>query len=619
MKVTVSFAAVAVTLVLNASGSLAAWGNSTFEKRSTGNGWDLDNKSFDYIIVGGGTAGLVLANRLSADHSNSVAVIEAGDSGYDDNDKFTVPDANLYNSAVHTKYDWQWRTSNQNYMNGRRISWPRGKVLGGSSAVNGLYYVRHSQKEQDAWADLAGGNGHDRWSWGSMLSAMKKSEHFHTPVKHVQNANQVQFDAGSHGHNGPIHTTWPAVTFDPVSAFIKVASKLGAPINKDPYNGRSSGTYLSLSSLSKGNWKRSFSRNAYLDPVADRSNLKVLTGHTVRRVVFDRSDHNNVQATGVQYSDSANGNVHTVHANKEVIISGGSINSPAILQHSGIGEAGLLNNLGIDVVVDLPGVGQNLQDHLSAGMSFKPKDGVNAGPNSVTGNARTDSYVNSAVSYVRMSSIFQDADNMIQKFKNVADNINNGNVPEVVKKGQKKSYSKIAYDLLDSGISPVEILGNVMFNSISIQAALQHPMSRGSIKINSKNPFSAPTIDAGYLTHKIDLAVLREAFKLIRKMSQQSPLKDLIEFETVPGDKVQSNEDWENWIRSSGGTEYHPSCTCSMLPRSEGGVVDTNLKVYGTKNLRVIDASVPPISFSAHLESIVYGIAEIGAEIILGQ
>ena len=161
--------------------------------------------------------------------------------------------------------------------------------------------------------------------------------------------------------------------------------------------------------------------------------------------------------------------------------------------------------------------------------------------------------------------------------------------------------------------------GNVMFGSISIQAALQHPMSRGSVKITSKNPFANPNIDPGYLSQNTDLVILRQGVKLIRKLAQQSPLKDLIDYEQNPGSNVQSNDDIENWVRQVGGTEYHPSCTSSMLPRSQGGVVGNDLKVYGTSNIRVVDASVPPISFSTHLMSVTYGIAEVAANLIGGN
>lgn len=586
------------------------------KRQTTGNGWDLDGKSYDYVIIGGGTAGLALAGRLTEDKSNSVAVIEAGNSGYDDDEKFTVPAANLYDSSVNTQYDWQWKTTKQNYMNGRRASWPRGKVLGGSSAINGLYYVRNSKKEQNIWNDLAGGN----WDWDSFLSAMKKSENFGTPLSSVADQAHIEYESSSHGHNGPLHTTWSGITHPPIGAFVKSADSVLGEINHDPYNGNNWGTYVATSTINKDDWTRSFSRNAYLDPVSRRSNLHVLTGHRVTKIHLDRSNPDNVVATGVEYAASSDEDRHTVHANKEVIVSGGAINTPQILQLSGIGPASLLKSHNIDVAVDLPGVGANLQDHLSVGMSFKPKKKSDVGPSSLTGNAKKDSYVNAAVSYVGMDKLFKDPDSFVSKIQNSVDGIISGfDAPSAVKKGMRKTYSAIVNDIYPSNVAPLEILGNVMFGSISIQAALQHPMSRGSVKITSKNPFANPNIDPGYLSQNTDLVILRQGVKLIRKLAQQSPLKDLIDYEQNPGSNVQSNDDIENWVRQVGGTEYHPSCTSSMLPRSQGGVVGNDLKVYGTSNIRVVDASVPPISFSTHLMSVTYGIAEVAANLIGGN
>ncbi|PKI84082.1 hypothetical protein MVES1_002020 [Malassezia vespertilionis] len=613
--------AVTVGLASNAVAHTHQFTEHVHERRAgssiTRNGNKLSNQNYDYVIIGGGTAGLALAGRLSDDNSVSVAVIEAGESGYDDNDKFVVPSANLYNSAVGTQYDWQYKTSKQNFLNGRRPSWPRGKVLGGSSAINGLYYVRHSSREQNIWADLAGSGGSDNWSWDNILNAMKKSEDFHGASAKVTNSAHIEWDDGSHGHNGPVGTTWPAVTHKPIGAFIEAAGNAGISQRKDAYGGKNWGTYVALSTIKHSDWTRSFSRTAYLDPISSRSNLHVLTGHTVTKINFDQSNSKSVRATSVNYSAGGNQQTHTVHANKEVILSAGTINDPQILQLSGIGDSGLLNQHNIDVVVNLPGVGQNLQDHLSAGMSFSPTERKLAGPAEITGDRKKDSYVNSAVSYVQFDNLFKDGNGVISKIQGEIDGIvNNANVPNQVKNGMRKTYDAIVNQIYPSHVAPVEILGNVMFGKINIQAALQHPLSRGSVKINSNNPFDAPTIDAGYLSQNQDLVSLRQAFKLIRKIAQQEPLKSMIAQEDSPGQNVQSNEQWEDWIRQNAGTEYHPSATCSMLPRSQGGVVGSDLKVHGTSNLRVVDASIPPISFSAHLMSITYGIAEIGAEII---
>lgn len=605
MKLTGSFVGL-LSIVITASTVVAG---------VTGNGWDIDGKTFDYVVIGGGTAGLVVASRLSEHKGNSVAVIEAGNSGYDDNEKFTVPAGTLYDSSVGTQYDWQWKTTRQGNLHNRRVDWPRGKVLGGSSAINGLYYIRQDKHQQNLWARLIG--DYDNWGWDNMHRAMKKSQHFQGPKPSIQRKNHIEFNDASHGHNGPVFTSWPGYTYPPVGAFVKAAGKVSADFNGDPYGGRARGTYVSLSAINPNSWTRSFARTAYLDPHRGRSNLHVLTGHTVTKINFDRSNKD-ARATGVVYAAGPGMDSHTVHVNKEVILSGGAINDPQILQLSGIGETGLLNSLGIDVVVDLPGVGQNLQDHLSAGVSFKGKTDKDNGPTSLSGNARKDSYVNSATSYTSLGRLVKDQDKIVRRVKNSIDRVvQHSNAPPAVKRGLRRTLEIQANNLYGQKDSPVEILFNVMFGNINIQAALQHPVSRGIIYVTSTNPFDSPFIDPGYLNEEVDLILLREGFKLVREIAKESPLADHIDYETSPGDSVNSNSEWEDWIRQNAATEYHPSCTCSMLPREDGGVVDSNLKVYGTSNLRVVDASVPPLSFSAHLMAIVYGIAEIGAELIL--
>lgn len=606
MKLTGSFAGL-LSIVLSASVAVAG---------VTGNGNTLDGKTYDYVVIGGGTAGLAVAYRLSED--NSVAVIEAGDSGYDENDKFLIPAATLYDSGTNTKYDWQWQTVRQQNMNNRRAGWPRGKVLGGSSAINGLYYVRPSAKQQNLWADLIG--DHDTWGWDSMHNAMKKSQHFVGPKASIQKKNHIEYNTDSHGTNGPIYTSWPGYTYPPVGAFIRSAQKVSADFNNDPYNGKSDGTYVSLSTINPNSWTRSFSRTGYLDGHRGRKNLHVLTGHTVTKINFDRSNRNNVRATGVSYAAGAGEDSHTVHVNKEVILSAGTINDPQILQLSGIGESGLLKSHGIDVVVDLPGVGQNLQDHVSAGMSFRGKTDKDNGVNSLTGNKRQDSFVNSAISYTSLDKLVNNPDEFVQRIRNTIDHVvDSSNAPGPVKKGLRHTLNRQADTVYGSRGAPVEILFNVMFGNINIQAALQHPVSRGIIYITSSNPFDAPHIDPAYFKEEVDLQLLREGFKLVREISKQSPLSNHIDAETSPGNDVNSNSEWEDWIRNNAGTEYHPSCTSAMLPRDMGGVVGSDLKVYGTSNLRVVDASVPPLSMSAHLMSIAFGIAEIGADLILNS
>ncbi|KAJ1595399.1 hypothetical protein NDA14_004162 [Ustilago hordei] len=580
----------------------------------------LVNGSYDYIIVGGGLSGLVLANRLSSNASISVAVIEAGSSGYSTNHKLVVPSANLYDSSVGTEYDWQFITSPQAGLSGRSTPWPRGKVLGGSSAINGLYYVRHSEVEQDVWAALIGDTQGERWRWASMLEAMKKSEVFTPPNQATIRATGVEWVQDSHGIHGPVHVSFPQRTYPQVSAFLHSAENVGIESNANPYAGQSWGSFLATSNINPINSTRSFSRTAYLDPVVERSNLDVLTGHLVTKLIFNSTSQGDAVASGVQFAANPEAAQQTVYARKEVILAGGAVNDPQILQLSGIADASLLSNLGIPLVVDLPGVGYHLQDHLSTGVVFSPSAGSEMPPTKLTGDAITDSYVNSAIAYVPPSTLFNQSEwkSIIDQIRSLREeSIQAYHAPSVVKAGYKATYTAQVEQFFPKHIGPIELLFALSFGTMQVQAALQHPLSRGSIIINSTNPFAPPIIDPAYLSNPADMTILRQGFKLARRLATTPPLSNFTSSETTPGTDVSSDEQWEKWIRSAVSTEFHPSSTCSMLPRDQGGVVDSNLRVYGTRNVRVIDASVPPLSFSAHLMSVTYGLAELGAELVL--
>ncbi|KAE8218863.1 hypothetical protein CF319_g7334 [Tilletia indica] len=590
-----------------------------FNLRSVTSEYSKLNASYDYIVVGGGLAGLTVAARLSEDPNFTVAVIEAGESGIGES-KLTTPSANLYDTSLKTAYDWQWTTTSQSGLNGRTPDWPRGKVLGGSSAVNGLYMVRSSKIESDLWAGYTGAQ--DRFSWDTgLLPAMKKSESFSPPTSAVlQSVPSTQFNADSHGTNGPIHATWPATSYPIVEAYLQTLNNIGVPLNPDPDSGNSWGTFYATSSINPSNWTRSFSRTGYLDPNKGRKNLDVLTGYQVTKVVFDSSSSGgNLRATGVQFAQGDGDTVRTLKATREVILSGGAINSPQILQLSGIGSASLLKKHKVPVLKDLPGVGFHLQDHLATAVNFAPKTD-NLAPIGVTGNAKSDSYVNAAISYVNISTLFggqAGADFFLNQLRaNVSQIVDAYDAPPQVKAGYQRTLTDQIETIFNSPLGLVELLFAMGFGNVAVQGALQHPLSRGSIQIASSNPFTPPDIDAGYLRVPADAVLLRQGLKLARQVGTAAPLNNYFGDERAPGSGTQSDADWEEYIRNTGQTEYHPSCSCSQLPEELGGVVDKDLLVYGTSNLRVIDASIPPISLSAHLMTATYGIGEIGAQIV---
>lgn len=578
---------------------------------------DLDGQTFDYVIVGGGQAGLVVASRLSENSQVKVAVIEAGTSGNAKNESqmIDIPAANLYNSGVRRSIDWQYNTTSQPYMNNRVAFWPRGKVLGGSSAINGMYYVRPPAAEHHAWGQLIGDT--KTWGWKSMLNAYKKLETYVPPTGDVGNADHIQWDASSHGRRGPIYTSYPGITYPSVGDFINTSSTVAAPFTSNPDGGNNTGTFMATSNINPKGWTRSYSKSGYIDPNVGRSNLVILTEHQATQVVFDTSNPKSVKATAVKFKRNREGKEYTVNAGREVILSAGSINTPQLLQLSGIGDANLLKSKKVNVVVDLPGVGYNLHDHLTSNVKWDAKDPSEIPPTKITGNATVDSYINSAVAYVDGPAIMKDQwhSYINSVAKNQTNAVNAYDAPAAVKSGYNLTYATVL-DLLKKQVPSIEILYSLTFGNIEIQSAIQHAFSRGSVLINTSDPFDLPIVDPRYLEQSSDMDMLRGAFKVCRAIGGAKPLSNHLATETGPGSNVTQDADIDNHIRTSAGTEYHPCGTAAMLPQDKGGVVDNKLLVYGTSNLRVIDASIIPFAPSAHLMSVVYASAEIGSGII---
>jgi choline dehydrogenase len=593
----------------------------------TANGDDLNGKTYDYIVVGGGLAGLTVAARLSEDPDVTVAVIEAGQDIYGPHQsRFLTPSAVLYDSFLNTEYDWKYVTTPQAGLNQRTTPWARGKVLGGSSSVNSMYMVRASAREFDSWGALIGAP--ELWGWDSMLAAMKKSEDFQEPVQAVRDVvPSLQWNPASHGHGGNIKTGWPAKSYPFVQSFLTSVANTGTPISADPDAGETWGAFLATSAINAQNWQRSSSRTGYLDSIdTERANIHVLTGHQATKVLLDTSDANNggVRATGVTYAAGPNTPLQTVLAAKEVIVSGGTINSPQLLQHSGIGDAAQLSALGIQSAVDLPGVGHNVQDHISTALLYPPAHPDQQPPAKITGDPVTDSFVQSAVAYINLTTLLGGDQAASTKLldtlrANVTSAINSAAVPDAVKQAWNVTYTSQVNNIYDSPVGLVEILLADIFGTVNMQIALQQPLSRGSILVTSADPFAQPAIDPRYLTLDADLQLLRAGHKLARRVAAGMTAAGFLGAESQPGTAAVADTDdagWDWFIRQNAGTEYHPSSSCSMLPREVGGVVDKNLLVYGTRNLRVVDASVAPTSVSAHLMTATYGIAEIGADII---
>ncbi|KAH0583196.1 hypothetical protein H2248_011080 [Termitomyces sp. 'cryptogamus'] len=581
--------------------------------------------SYDFVIAGGGLAGLTIASRLTENTSFTVLVLEAGETGDAVADSINPPAGTYYNSLVGTSYDWQHKTVPQPNANNRMLSWPRGKVLGGSSAINGMYYIRPSQIEVDAWNTMLSSNSSSTsWDWNTFHSSSKKAEIFSPPSSDVQSMANIQFNTSSYGSNGNVHVSYPGHTYPVVGDWTPSLNAIGIVPATDPASGRNTGGFVSTVCINPSNWTRSYSKSGYIDPLPPRANLDILVSSTVTRIIFGNKDSNgDVIATGVEFAASETSPRISVNVTKEVILTGGTLGSPNILLHSGIGPKDVLDAAGVAVVSELPGVGQHLQDHLAAPVNFEAKietaGDVEASGSDFSKEPIVMSFINSATAYVNASTLFDDATGFAtgisDAFASSVSNLVPSQYSEVVE-GYKAIY-QVTQKLITQDVGQIELLLSINSpKTITMQAAIQHAFSQGRVYINSSSPFDPIIIDPQYFSHPADVTILRQGIKLIRTLSQASPISANLGAETNPGPNVATDDEIDAWLAGVISTEFHPLGTCSMLPKSLGGVVSANLQVYGLANVRVADSSIFPVSFSAHLMSPTYGVAEKASEIM---
>ncbi|KAH9479090.1 GMC oxidoreductase family protein Mala s 12 [Psilocybe cubensis] len=587
---------------------------------------DTDLRStYDYIIVGGGLAGLVVASRLSEDSSTTVLVLEAGHSGDDVIEGINSPSGAYYSSIVGTEYDWLYVTTPQTHMNNRSVGWPRGKILGGSSAMNAMYLVRPAKVEVDAWQAIIN-DDKKRWGWDNLFKFMKKAENFTPPTEELLSYTNISYDASTHGSGGPMQVTYPAFMIGINNNWTSSLEQVGVPTLTNPNGGITLGGFIAPSSINPSNWTRSYSRSAYIDPLPPRPNLHILPDATVLRLRYgDSSNSRGIQVTGVEFAKDPQTPISRVDVKKEVILSGGPLGTPKVLLHSGVGPRDVLEAANIDVRVTLPGVGQHLQDHLTAGVVWEtPQETAGNIKDSGSDFSRTAeflSFINDAVAFVNVTALFGGPDPVPVFQKQIIDAMEESSktlvpsiYPEVVE-GYKAIYETTANKFLPD-VAQLEMLMSLISpGTVSIQAALQHPFSTGRTYINSSNPFDPIIIDPQYYSHPADLTLMRQGVRFVRSVG--AAFGDVLGQELAPGPDVQTDEQIEAWlVQGAASTQYHPTGSCAMLPMAQGGVVDADLRVYGLLNVRVVDSSIFPFEFAAHLASATYGVAEQAAELL---
>ncbi|KAI0653796.1 alcohol oxidase [Cubamyces menziesii] len=570
----------------------------------------VNGQTYDYIIVGGGLTGTTVAARLAEDSTHTVLLIEAGG---DDRTNPEVYDIYQYGDAFDGPLDWAWKADQGKIIRG-------GKTLGGSSSINGAAWTRGLNAQYDAWSTLLEPDEASvGWNWDGLFSYMKKAETF-SPPNAQQSAKGAQYIASYHGTAGPVQATYPDAMYGgpQMKAFVDtVVNVTGMPHYKDLNGGTPNCVSITPLSL---NWHaddhRSSSIEAYYTPVENqRKTWTLLIKHLVTEVLFGGSG-TPLTATGVAFSpaDGSSGQ-YTAFARKEVILAAGAIQTPALLQLSGIGDPDVLGPLGIPVRNSLKTVGKNLQEQTQNSLGAKG-NGFNPG-----GRGPTD-----AIAFPNVYQLFGDqASAAVQTMQSSVQAWAQSQAGSALSADALETIFALQTDLIVNNNAPmVELFFNYGYPAdIGIVMWSLLPFSRGNVSITSKNPYTPPSVYVNYFSIDFDLSVQVAGARLSRKIFASPPLSSLSLGETVPGFKTVPNNgnggsdaDWRKWIDANFNSVAHPIGTAAMMRRDLGGVVDAQLRVYDTTNLRVVDASIMPLQISAHLSSTLYGVAEKAADLI---
>ena len=530
---------------------------------------EAGDDAFDYVIVGGGTAGCVLANRLSADPASRVLLLEAGPE-----DRYVwihVP-IGYGKTMFHPVYNWGFHTDPDPGMDGRRIYWPRGRGLGGSSSINGLIYVRGQPEDYDGWA----AEGNRGWSWRDVLPYFIRSE------SNSRGASET------HGDRGPLACSDIGAKHELIEAIIAGAAELGVPRNDDFNGGRQEGVGYYQLFTRRG--FRCSTAVGYLKPVRGRANLVVRTNAQATRILFE-----DLRASGVEYRRA--GRVERARASREVVLAAGALQSPQLLQLSGVGPGALLQQFGIPIVRDLPGVGENLQDHLQLRVLYR-----------CTKPITTNDDLNSWWRSARIGLEW-----LLRRTGPLAVGINQGGLftrvlPESTRPDIQFHFATLSADMAGAKPHP--------FPGFTFSVCQLRPTSRGYVRIASPDPLAAPSMQPFYLSTDLDRRCAIAGLRFARSLAATRAVAPFVESELRPGPEAQRDDELLAFSRAYGATIFHPSGTCRM-GRDAMAVVDDRLRVHGVTGLRVVDCSIMPTLVSGNTNAPVVMIAEKASDMIV--